>query len=160
MLSVSATISKHLHEVFFGGNWTASNVKDTLDHITWKQAVTGIGTLNQISVLTYHIGYYAKAILGVLEGKPLDAKDAYSFDCPPVGSEAEWQLLKEQVLGDAARLTVLVAAFPEDQWEQYFTDRKYGTYYRNLHGLIEHTHYHLGQIALLSRMTERQSTLH
>ncbi|HAI83731.1 MAG TPA: DUF1572 domain-containing protein, partial [Chitinophagaceae bacterium] len=27
-----------------------------------------------------------------------------------------------------------------------------GTYYRNILGLIEHTHYHLGQIALIKKI--------
>ena len=29
---------------------------------------------------------------------------------------------------------------------------KYGTYYRNFHGLIEHAHYHLGQIVLIKKL--------
>ena len=33
-----------------------------------------------------------------------------------------------------------------------FFHEKYGNYYRNLHGVIEHAHYHLGQIALIKKM--------
>lgn len=33
-----------------------------------------------------------------------------------------------------------------------FADPKYGNYYRNLHGIIEHTHYHLGQIVLIKKL--------
>ena len=33
-----------------------------------------------------------------------------------------------------------------------FVKPEYGNYYRNLHGLIEHTHYHLGQVALIKKL--------
>ncbi|MDQ1090003.1 hypothetical protein QE390_004607 [Siphonobacter sp. SORGH_AS 1065] len=41
---------------------------------------------------------------------------------------------------------------PEEAWQKTFVDEKYGTYYRNLHGMIEHTHYHLGQIVLIKKI--------
>jgi hypothetical protein len=33
---------------------------------------------------------------------------------------------------------------------------KYGNYYRNIHGIIEHIHYHLGQIVLIEKYFYRQ----
>jgi hypothetical protein len=33
-----------------------------------------------------------------------------------------------------------------------FADPKYGSYYRNLLGIIEHTYYHLGQISLIKKI--------
>jgi len=39
----------------------------------------------------------------------------------------------------------LTEQLPDNKWEEIFVQEKYGTYYRNLHGLIEHTHYHLGR---------------
>lgn len=33
-----------------------------------------------------------------------------------------------------------------------FADPKYGNYYRNLLGIIERTHYHLGQIVLIKKL--------
>ena len=41
-------------------------------------------------------------------------------------------------------------------WET-FADEKYGHYYRNLHGIIEHTHYHLGQIVLIKKLLQQQA---
>jgi hypothetical protein len=39
--------------------------------------------------------------------------------------------------------------------EATFSQKKYGTYYRNLMGVIEHSHYHLGQISLIRKMLGR-----
>ena len=50
---------------------------------------------------------------------------------------------------DLARLIELM---PESRLWEDFSDNKYGNYYRNLTGIIEHVHYHLGQIVLVKRM--------
>ena len=33
-----------------------------------------------------------------------------------------------------------------------FIDGKYGSYLRNIEGIIEHSYYHLGQISLIRKM--------
>jgi len=37
-----------------------------------------------------------------------------------------------------------------------FTDEKYGTYQRNLIGILEHSYYHLGQIVLIKKLLKTQ----
>ena len=41
---------------------------------------------------------------------------------------------------------------PNDKLEEIFVDEKYGTYRRNIEGIIEHSYYHLGQISLIKKM--------
>jgi hypothetical protein len=36
--------------------------------------------------------------------------------------------------------------------DQPFVDEKYGSYLRNIEGVIEHSYYHLGQISLIRKM--------
>lgn len=55
----------------------------------------------------------------------------------------------EKCLGDAEALACLIEQLPDSQLGEDFVDAKYGNYYRCLHGLVEHCHYHLGQIALI-----------
>jgi hypothetical protein len=50
---------------------------------------------------------------------------------------------------NAEKPATLIEALPESKLWENFTDEKCGTYYRNLHGIIEHMHYHLGQITLI-----------
>jgi len=47
---------------------------------------------------------------------------------------------------------VLIEQLPESQLWVTFSQEKYGNYYRNLHGIIEHIHYHLGQIVLIKKI--------
>lgn len=145
-------IAKHLRELHFGDNWTWSNMKDNLAGITWQEAITKVYDLNTIAVLVFHMNYYICSITRVLEGKPLDSKDELSFSHPPVQSQHDWDNMVSKIQDDAENLAKLIAALPEAQLWENFTDEKYGNYYRHLHGLIEHSHYHLGQVAIIKKI--------
>lgn len=149
-------IAKHFRDVHFGGNWTSSNLKDQLHDISWQEAVAKVGSLNTIAMLVYHINYYVDAVTKVLQGGPLDAKDKYSFDLPPIGSQEDWQKLVEKSLTHAENFAILIEQLPESRLWENFVDEKYGNYYRNLFGIIEHTHYHLGQIVVIKKMLRLQ----
>jgi uncharacterized damage-inducible protein DinB len=151
-MNLSAQMAKHFREVFFGGNWTSVNLKETLEGVSWQQAVTSVYGLNSIAVLVYHINYYVSAVLKVFEGGTLEASDKYSFDLTPIKTEEEWKALQEKVFADAEQFACYVEQMPEEKFIQVFEDEKYGTYYRNIHGIIEHTHYHLGQITLIKKI--------
>lgn len=151
-MNLPQQIAKHFREVHFGGNWTSINLKDSLADVNWQQATAKVDSLNTIAALVFHINYYVSAILQVLQGGLLDAHDKYSFDGPPVQSQEDWEKLLAKTWKDAEAFTTLVEQLPESMLSETFTDEKYGNYYRNLHGVIEHTHYHLGQIVLIKKL--------
>lgn len=153
-MSITAQMAKHLRDVHFGGNWTFSNLKDNLTDVSWQQAIKQVHGFNTIATLVYHTHYFVHVVIPVLQGGPLVAKDIYSFAHPPIESEADWQNLLDQVWADAETLAALVEQLPEAQLWEDFSDNKYGNYYRNIHGIIEHTHYHLGQIALIKKLVQ------
>lgn len=43
---------------------------------------------------------------------------------------------------------------PDQKLEEVFVEEKYGTYLRNIEGVIEHSYYHLGQISLIKKLIE------
>ncbi|WP_449440607.1 DUF1572 domain-containing protein [Pedobacter steynii] len=151
-MSLTVQLAKHLRDVHFGGNWTSSNLKDNLANVTWQQATTQVHSLNTIATLVYHVNYYISAVLKVFQGAPLDASDKYSFDLPPIQSEKDWNNLRDKAFADAETFTLLIEKLPEHKLWENFADEKYGSYYRNIQGIIEHTHYHLGQIALVKKI--------
>ena len=151
-MNVSTQLAKHFREVYFGGNWTSSNLKDTLKHVTWQQATTQVYSLNTIATLVFHINYYVSAAMDVLQGKPLNAHDKYSFNTPPIQSEEDWKNLLDKTWSDVECCASLIEQLPPATLDLSFSNEKYGNYYRNINGIIEHTHYHLGQIALLKKI--------
>jgi hypothetical protein len=155
-MELSKQIAKHFHDVHFGGNWTWSNLKDNLADITWEQATTKVYSFNTIATLVYHVNYFVVAAIEVLEGRPLNAHDKFSFDCPEITSQADWEKLVNKTLSDAEKFTSLIEQLSENKLWENFSEEKYGNYYRNIHGIIEHTHYHLGQIAILKRIISQK----
>lgn len=141
---ISQQIAKHLRDVHFGSNWTAVNLKDTLGDVSWEQAIEKIDSFNTIAALVYHTNYYVSAIIKVLQGAAIDAHDKYSFDLPPINSGQDWQQLLNKTWADAEILASLIEQLPESKLTETFSDEKYGSYYRNLCGVIEHCYYHLG----------------
>ncbi|ATL48884.1 DUF1572 domain-containing protein [Chitinophaga caeni] len=148
-------LAKHFRDVHFGGNWTSVNLKDSLAGIDVAMATRKVNDLNAIAVLVFHIHYYIVAIKGVLEGKPLDAHDRYSFDLKPLESEGEWQSLIQKSLDDAGQLAHLIENLDEEMLHKDFVDPKYGNYLRNILGLTEHCHYHLGQIVIIKKLLNK-----
>lgn len=156
-MRITAQIAKFLRDAHFGGNWTWVNLKDTLTGVTWEQATTKVHSFNTIATLVFHINYYIGAVSKVLQGGPLDAKDKYSFDHPPIQSQEDWEKMLEKTWADAENFARLIEQFPENRLLETFVEEKYGTYYRNFHGVIEHFHYHLGQIVLIKKILSEQA---
>lgn len=152
LMKLSKQIAKHFREVYFGNNWTDVNLKDVLSDVNWQQAISKVQSFNTIAALVYHINYFVSAILQVLEGLPLNAHDKLSFDVPEIQSQEDWQKLVDKAFYDAQKTATLIEQMPETKLWEIFSEEKYGNYYRNINGVIEHTHYHLGQIALIKKI--------
>ncbi|UFH30734.1 DinB family protein [Chryseobacterium sp. C-71] len=152
-MSTPSQLAKRFREVLLDGRWIANtNFKDQLSDVTWEQATTKIADVNTIAMLTFHIDYYIAGILNVFEGGDLEIKDQFSFDLPPIGSQEQWEVLLNKLLNDSEKFATLLEEMPDSKMNEVFVDEKYGTYLRNIDGMIEHAYYHLGQIALIKKM--------
>ena len=151
-MSIAAEIARQLREVHYGGNMAGSNLRDNLEGLTWEQATTKVLSLNTIALLTFHINYYEAGLIKVMNGGPLDISDKYSYDMPAITCAGDWEKLREKVLADCEVFAKEIEQLTDTQLAGPFLDGKYGTLYRNLTGVIEHTHYHLGQIAIVRKM--------
>lgn len=153
-MELTKQIANHFKEVYFGGNWTDVNLKDVLSDVSWQQAIGKIHSFNTIAALVYHINYFVSAILNVLEGEQLNAHDKFSFDVPEIKSLEDWQKLVDKLFSDAEKTATLIEQLPSSKLWEIFSEEKYGNYYRNINGIIEHTHYHLGQIVLIKKLLD------
>lgn len=151
-MNLSKQIAQQFKAVHFGGNWTDVNLKDTLEGLNYKQATQKVFTFNTVAALAYHINYYVHIVMKVLEGQSLDGSDKFSFNVPEINSEAEWEALKNRAFSEAEKFSALIEKIPENKYEEIFAEEKYGNYYKNIHGIIEHCHYHLGQIVLIKKI--------
>ncbi len=157
-MTTSQHLAKHLKEFVSGPNTTGVCLKDHLDDITLKEANKAIYGLNTIAKLVYHINYYIEAVSGVLDGEPLTAKDIYSYDAPVLENEEAWKLRLDTLYRNLDRCAAQAAALSDKELKSDFVLEKYGSYERNLMGLLEHSHYHFGQIVILKKIIRQQAT--
>lgn len=152
-MSSTSQLARRFREVLLDGLWIANtNFKDQLSDVNKEKATTKVGALNTIAMLTFHIGYYIAGLIHVFEGGDLEIRDQYSFDLPPLESEVQWENLKNKLWDDAEKFAVLLEQMPDSKMNEVFVDEKYGTYLRNIDGMIEHCYYHLGQITLIKKL--------
>ena len=153
-MTLNEQIAKQLKDLFLSGQWigTNLNLKAQLDDVDIDMANTKFGSLNTIALLTFHLNYYLEGVMNVFKGGTLDIRDKYSYDMPPITSQHEWETMRENIYRNAEYLVYLVEQMPTSQLNDAFTDEKYGTYLRNLMGILEHSYYHLGQIVLIKKL--------
>jgi len=149
------TLADRLREVLLDGYWIANtNYKKQIQSVTWEEATQKIGTLNTIAALTFHINYYLAGLLNAFGKGKLGISDKYSFDLPPIQSASEWDQMVTEFLTNAEKFVATVAQMDDTLLDEPFIDEKYGTFLRNIEGVIEHSYYHLGQVSLINKMIQ------
>ena len=141
-----------MRTLYFGKNWSAVDYQHVLADLNWEEVGISVQNCNSILTLVHHTMYYMKVQMQVFDGEALIASDTESFEHPTLKNEADWIALKKNMFDIAESYAAKIENLPSHILEKHFTDKKYGSYYRNIQGVIEHSHYHLGQIVLLKKM--------
>ena len=158
-MTKSEQLANRLREVVLNGTWIANtNFKEQIGDLDWKIATRKIESLNTISILAQHTHYYIAGIKKAFDIGKLEIRDKYSFDFPPIESQAEWKMFQNKFWSDTEKLAKFIEKMPEEQLTKNFIDEKYGSYLRNIDGIIEHSYYHLGQISLIKKIITNKSS--
>ena len=153
----NSILATRLREVLLDGLWIANtNYKAQITAISWQQAIQKVNDLNSIAALTFHINYYLDGLLRALESGVLDIHDKFSFDMPPINSEDDWLKLRNEFIKNAELFVNKVKDMDESMTDAPFIDERYGTYEKNINGVVEHCYYHLGQVVIIRKMLGHQ----
>ena len=156
-MKTSEYLANRLREVLINGKWVAgTNFKEQILSTHWKDALESVEGLNSIATLTFHIQYYIKGVTKVLQGGALEIRDMYSFESPPIQSQAHWNELTDRFCTDSETFISLVEVMTKEELLACFVDQKYGDYQRNIDLMIEHAYYHLGQILILKKLLNKR----
>lgn len=154
-MEIAKHLSKNLRALYFGKNWTGVDYKSVLENLTWEEASKTVQDCNSILTLVHHTMYYMKVQMPVLDGEALVASDEDSFKHGALESEADWVALKKDMFSLVQSYAAKIENLPSHLLDKAFTDEKYGSYYRNIQGVIEHSHYHLGQIVIFAKLVTK-----
>jgi hypothetical protein len=153
MSNITHAIAQHIRDIHFGNNWSDIDMTTTLADVTWQQAVaTPIPNANSIAVLVFHTNFYLNYVhKSIKEGVyKFDHDD--SFKMPPIESEADWQALLKKTWDDAEAFAQMVEKLDVGVGFYTAVPPFQSSFYKNLQGIVEHNHYHLGQIVVLKKL--------
>jgi uncharacterized damage-inducible protein DinB len=154
-MKITSQIASHIMEVYEGDNWTDVGIADTIKDLTVEEATTVTpASANTIAAILYHLKFYNEVVFQRLNGVAPEINDANGFDWPGLNNENDWQQFKDAVHASFVQLADAAKNFPEERLNEA-TPNGGSSYYKNLHGICEHAHYHLGQIVLLRKLVRK-----
>ena len=154
MNSEPLRIADQLSRAFSGDPWHGPPIRDLLAGITAVQASDRpVAAAHSILELVLHIDLYTQAALEATDGTPMPGWYGTEQDWPPVleVSDADWAQAKERLFQNAVQLAVAIRTFAENRLLDIVPGREYDFYYL-FHGVVQHSLYHGGQIALLKKV--------
>jgi uncharacterized damage-inducible protein DinB len=151
-------IRNQFERAFDGEAWHGPSVLSLLNGVTAEQAAAHpIPGAHSIWELTLHIAAWEDACRRRLEGDPAQLADDENF--PPITdtSEASWEAAKQKLIDVHQRLLDVLAGVDDARLDQPIMESAeipFSSAYVTLHGGVQHSLYHAGQIAILKKAIE------
>lgn len=150
--SESLRIADQLRRAFSGKAWHGPALNEVLANITAEQAVARpLPAAHSIWELTLHIEVWAHAALEATKGTPMAKIVGTEEDWRPAGNgAAAWASAQERLFSTAEQLAQAIERFSDERLQEIVPGRKYDFYFL-FHGIVQHSLYHGGQIAMLKK---------
>lgn len=148
-------IRNQFQRAFDGEAWHGPPVLSLLNDVTAEQAAAHpIPGAHSIWELTLHIAAWEDACRRRLQNDPAQLSDDENF--PPVNdtSPAAWENAKAKLIDVHRRLLDAIAQVDDSRLDQPIMESKeipFSSVYVTLHGGVQHSLYHAGQIAILKK---------
>ncbi|HYJ62479.1 MAG TPA: DinB family protein [Parafilimonas sp.] len=154
-MNILNVIAMHITDTYNGENWTGVNISNTLKDVSWQRAQQKTeGSQNTIASLVHHLYYWNGIMMERIKGINPSIPDTNGFDVNELKNENDWNELKEKTHQSFMQLASAVENFPEEKLFEISPTGK-SSYYKNFQGIVEHAHYHLGQIVILKKLIKQ-----
>jgi hypothetical protein len=154
MNSECLRIATQLRNAFTGDPWHGSPLRDLLSGVTAEQAqARPLPSAHGIWELVLHVDIYVRIALEATEGVPMPKLYRTEEDWPAVGdsSPMAWAGATDGLFQNSERLAQAIEGFADVRLPDTVPGRQYDFYYL-FHGIVQHSLYHAGQIAMLTRV--------
>jgi DinB family protein len=146
-------IADQLRRAFAGDAWHGPPLRDLLTGITAEQACKyPLPSAHSIWELVLHIDAYLTPAWEVIRGIPLPKIVGTPMDWPSAAdrSAAGWSSAVDRLFHDGELLAQAIEGQTDARLQETVPGRGY-TFYYLFHGIVQHSLYHGGQIAMLKR---------
>jgi uncharacterized damage-inducible protein DinB len=153
MNSETARIADQLRRAFRGEAWHGPSLLDLLAEIAPEQArARPLRSAHSIWELVLHIDIYLQVGFDATRGTPMPKLFGTEKDWAAMwGDSAEgWFDTQDSLFQNAEKLAEAIEKFEDAKLEATVPGRSYDFYYL-FHGIVQHSLYHGGQIAILKK---------
>jgi hypothetical protein len=154
MNSESLRIADQLRRAFRGEAWHGPCLSELLAGVPAEQArARPLPSAHSIWELVLHINVWAEAAEEATLGVPMPHLVGTVKDWSPAsdGSAAAWTATTDHLFSTAERLARTIEGFSDERLREVVAGREYDFYFL-FHGIVQHSLYHGGQIALIKKL--------
>jgi hypothetical protein len=147
-------IADQVRRAFAGEAWHGPPIRDALAGVSAQQALARpLASAHCIWDLVIHIQIWADIAEQAIHGAPMPRLYGTEKDWPAAhqGGESEWALANERLLACGQRFAASIEQFSDSRLSDAVPGRDYN-FYHLFHGVVQHSLYHAGQIAMLKRV--------
>lgn len=149
----SLRIADQLRRAFTGDPWHGSPISHLLAGVTADKArARPLPSVHTIGELVVHIDVYLEVAFEATRGVPAPKLYGTEKDWPALreDSEAAWIAARDRLFRNAEKLAKAIEHFDDARLQATVPGRSYDFYYL-FHGIVQHSLYHAGQIAMLKK---------
>lgn len=144
-------IADQLKRAHDGTAWHGPSLSEILQDVDAGMASKRLFSKGHtIWEIVLHITAWEKAVLESLSGSPLDLKDQEDWPAPQDGKPEAWKKLLEELGTNHRNLQVALSGLQDSVLQKEVEQSEYNLY-TLLHGVIQHTLFHAGQVSMLRR---------
>lgn len=150
MMGELTRIVDQISRAFNGEAWHGKPLMTVLAEVPAERAIAppALGP-HRIGTLAGHILAWQRVVLRRLAGEVVEDLPPEE-NWPTISTKCEWEGLQQELSATHAELIAAIRQLSESQLDRPVPGKDYSVYVM-LHGLIQHTLYHTGQIALLNK---------
>jgi uncharacterized damage-inducible protein DinB len=150
-MSAVTRILKHYDAVLSGEPWHGDAIWQVLDGIPAKTAAARpLDGSHTIWEIVMHMSFWEGVATQRLEGQRAGLVDELNFPAMPAATEENWKRTLDQFRASNQRFRESLSKLDPARLDELTAAGK-RSYYGEAHGVIEHSVYHAGQIALLRK---------
>jgi uncharacterized damage-inducible protein DinB len=156
MNSESSRIADQLRRAFEGEAWHGPDLKALLSDVKAARAhAHSLAGAHSIWELVLHIEVWTGAALQAIHGTPMPKIVGTAEDWRQVtdASAEAWSNAIKSLFKTKDELAAAMEQFPDRRLTETVPGRKYDFYYL-FHGIVQHSLYHAGQIAILKKVPQ------
>lgn len=154
----TSRIADQLRRAFGGDAWHGPALDELLAGVNAQQASAHPRPpAHSIWELVLHIDAWVTAAFEAIEGVPMPKMVNTALDWPAVSdrSEVAWKQATEDLFKGAEELARAIEMLPDEKLQETVPGGEYN-FYHLLHGIVQHSLYHAGQIAVLKKAEVRK----